>query len=616
MASLWVLPDHGRSCPGSPHPGGSQPKGQEVPEPTRPTTSRTLRALSHTNPIPQEQSSGSKGTHAQTLCSATTPADTFVRDDFSPSRKDPTCISAVRHGYSFSLFSPAGTQLNSNALQSGIHHSMTIFSFRRLITRSAPAGHDIINSMRDIDIDVWRSRDHEKNMRTSLPDCESVDLCCVWGVEFYGPSHVASLIGALEDLNSGSASMGNPRDDPVSWLRDLRRHRAGGAYMNLGVLTRPGSEIFWPTRKTEVPLPSFAEYAHAHMFHVTASLIAVVACFIVKEKNSKAIDAILQHDRQTVTRPTKRGVSIYDPALQKSEDIEHLRDDLSSAIARWFQEHLPGQFSSGPHGGTLPTGEFLTTQQAVPFPSISEERPSRFSYLRLLGLDFGFDVWKSDSVNGLFFKERSSSLFHSVLAAREREILSAMGEGYAKDRNGRIFYIDEHFRSVILTRALLILLDEHTQNVLRVRDADLSRTDTSKAMVEYLENLTRNVLYGADISAVAAEIPASAEAGFLPFENSSDFFSMDEQFGRERVSYSEHSRMVVLDQAHWLHSLEEAFRAYSTQVGSLLGTKENVRLQRHITWMTVALLVLAVIAVIVTVLSGLQQDRARQFSSK
>ena len=373
--------------------------------------------------------------------------------------------------------------------------------------------------------------------------------------------------------------------------------------MNLGVLTRSESEGFWAPSRTTVALPSCIDYASAYMYQLSASLIAIVACFVLKEDDSNAFDSILLEERRTLTRPIKRGVSIHDPASQKAEDIGRVRKDLSSAIAQWFQEHLPGQFSSSTRSGELPTCEFLTTRQARPFPPISEGRPSGFSYVGLLEMDYGFDVWKSDSISGLCFKESTSIRHHSIIAAREQDIVAEMRKGYHKDRSGRIFYIDQVVRSVILARAILMLFEEYTQSVLRVRDADLSRASTSKGAVEYLDKLTRNVLYGADVSAVAEEIPSTVQAGFGPLGDASDFSSV-ELFGRASVSYAEQFRMIIADHARWLQTLEHAFSAYSTQVGSLLGTRENVRLQRHMTWMTIALLVLTVVTVVIAVVNG------------
>ena len=42
--------------------------------------------------------------------------------------------------------------------------------------------------------------DPATNAKTTLPPDEFIDLCCVWGVEFYTPAYMESLIDNLEKL--------------------------------------------------------------------------------------------------------------------------------------------------------------------------------------------------------------------------------------------------------------------------------------------------------------------------------------------------------------------------------------------------------------------------------
>ena len=39
-----------------------------------------------------------------------------------------------------------------------------------------------------------RERDAESNKETTPPDNEVIDLCCIWAVEFYTPSHMDALL--------------------------------------------------------------------------------------------------------------------------------------------------------------------------------------------------------------------------------------------------------------------------------------------------------------------------------------------------------------------------------------------------------------------------------------
>jgi hypothetical protein len=47
---------------------------------------------------------------------------------------------------------------------------------------------------------IWRHRDQERNARTAPPPQESIELCCVWGMEFYTPLHIQSLVDGITKL--------------------------------------------------------------------------------------------------------------------------------------------------------------------------------------------------------------------------------------------------------------------------------------------------------------------------------------------------------------------------------------------------------------------------------
>ena len=137
---------------------------------------------------------------------------------------------------------------------------------------------DADGSQFELDLETWQSGDHEINERTSLPDGEHVELSCIWGVEFYGPSHVDALTKSLEALASGARQLSFDRD-PVAWLRDLSSSRVNQAMLNLGILSTPGSDDILGSPQIDVTLPLEIEYAQAYLYVLSPSLIAVIVCF-------------------------------------------------------------------------------------------------------------------------------------------------------------------------------------------------------------------------------------------------------------------------------------------------------------------------------------------------
>ena len=82
-------------------------------------------------------------------------------------------------------------------------------------------------------LEIDRRHDPEENIETTPPDDECVDLRGVWGVEFYTPAHVESLVEGFRKLGwDRGGRLGNP-DNLVEWLHGSRRHLYGGAWQNL-----------------------------------------------------------------------------------------------------------------------------------------------------------------------------------------------------------------------------------------------------------------------------------------------------------------------------------------------------------------------------------------------
>src|ERR1019366_7037068 len=58
----------------------------------------------------------------------------------------------------------------------------------------------------EAELSGWRTRDAEENARTTPPDEEAIDLCCVWAVEVYSPGNIETLLDGLVSLGWGKSS--------------------------------------------------------------------------------------------------------------------------------------------------------------------------------------------------------------------------------------------------------------------------------------------------------------------------------------------------------------------------------------------------------------------------
>lgn len=216
-----------------------------------------------------------------------------------------------------------------------------------------------------------RAEDDEENAKTRPPTDEIVDVQCFWGVEFYTPSHTASLIRSIEKLD-WETELSGLHSSPSTWIQRRRESLLGRGWLNLGILRRPD------TRRSRIgsrptPLPLGIDYAIGGMYSLTSSITCVIICFVLDETLNKQYLGALNQDRQTQRKPLRRGAyQIHDPELQKAAHVHAIRAELREKVFQWFRAHLPGLFSTGQDPAAQPTCEFLTLRKTDPFSANSK----------------------------------------------------------------------------------------------------------------------------------------------------------------------------------------------------------------------------------------------------
>ena len=458
-------------------------------------------------------------------------------------------------------------------------------------------------------LDGYRARDPETNADTLPPEDEYIDLCCVWGVEFYTPAHLTQLIDGFRKLGWRADDHADLSRDPESWLRGLRRYQYGGSWMNLGYLVpKDSGPMLFGAEKHAAPLPECAKYASAGIHSISPSLVSVVMCFEFTDEASRLFDNTLRRSRQTYTTPVRRGFQIHDPRTQKTEHIGQIRNGITRQIGKWFSENLPGLFSSGILDYEIPTCEFVTLRKAEPFPTGPVQKNTPFEYLDILGLLRDFDVWKSSETPGLKFRmprhEKRNPPYHSFLAINEAVHISAMPDMYGStERGARIANVDEFMPNLLSLWAIEPMLEGYTQYLHKVRDSATSDPKARQAPAKILESIGGNVEYSIDIAAVTSELALQFQEG-LPLVFSIETFEpcVDKFYG-PKTTLKNRLELIVGKQATWLQGVDKSLRDHLTQYGSLVGAAENVRTQAKITFLTRALLVLAGATLVLTVLS-------------
>lgn len=452
----------------------------------------------------------------------------------------------------------------------------------------------------------WRAIDPKWNESSSVPEGERVDLHCVWGVEFYTPSHFDGLVSSFERLARDMPWQGVSRHDPADWLRSLRPSRFSGGWLNLDPFAPTEEMIYAIGAQYRVPMPEQFRYAKAMMHSVSASLTALVVGFVLTDEHSKSIHEVLQQDRESSLIPKGLGYTVYDPANQKKDDLKRLRDEHAAAITDWFGDQFPGVFSSGTQNGRVPTCELITTRQAVPFPTQVEREGSMGHFMGLLGIDIGWYAWKSADTAGLRFGTIFGSQHHAAMAVREDELTAAMGEDSESSRSARVQDVELEAGEVVLAWAITVLIDECTTQIVKARNTQLQKIKSRDRAAAVLEDIENEMLAAADVTAVAVELAEHAGARRLFRDSVPTFIPVEPRKGEESVSMADRRHEDIHDKASWLQQFELATRERATQIGTLIGASENVRLQKSIKKFTIAVAAMTVVGVAIVLIPAVR----------
>ena len=451
-----------------------------------------------------------------------------------------------------------------------------------------------------------RLADREENAEHSPPKDEHIDLCSIWAVEFYTPTHMEELLRRLERLGwTGDGSR-----DPVSWLKHREVSQFGQAWMPLGqVLPRDDPNTYLP-HPLRADLPANVSYIYGDIFCFTPSLIAIVIEFSFDEGYSRIFDDGLRKERQSYVTPIPTGFRIHEPGTQRSTYIKEARRKTTRLITDWFSKNIPGLCSEGLLEGDLPTCEFVTLRKAQPFPSRKEHDGKLKWYLNHLGLSNSYGSWESKSMPALRLypssTNRNIAKYHSILAINEGSWKEQDPEiANADGKESRIRRMHQRMSGLIGIWAIDVLLQGYARHFQDLRKSDFLRSSQHKSKIAALQKIAENVSYSVDIAAVTAELSTFVRTKRpLWFDVETFIPSPDVPETWRKSSLEQLIREQIGTNAKWLRSIEGAVRDHLTQYGTILGMVEDIRIQKKITWLTYALLVLTVVLAFLTFITA------------
>lgn len=455
----------------------------------------------------------------------------------------------------------------------------------------------------DFDEDLSRNRkewDAESNRETTPADDEVIDLCCIWAVEFYTPSHMDALLTNVRKIGWNEEGL-RRFHDILDWANRSREHPKGGGWQNLGTIRSSGTNdiTMAQVHPDALPPPHVTDIS-GRLFSVTSSLACVIMMFRLQDDFSSGFDTALRTNRRTYySKVSSRSRAIHDPEDQKIDSIRHIREEMRGTISKWFSTNLPGLFSSGLLEGERPTCEFLTLRNAEPFPSTAHPAPN---FLRTLGLYSSIDAWACAALPGLKFspshQDRSVPPYHSIFSIKEDDLdddrlKAAMNWA---GRQARIVYLENFaIDGPFWLWALSLMLEGYGKRLGTIRESTMLRLDAGRNSVKILNDLAQYVSDSVDINVVTSDLQNLTQPSSFVFFRYPSFVPVAAEHYPDDAKLEDYLCSSNSERATWIHKMDQALRDHGTQYGSLLSARDNVRIQANIsrlTWVLVGLTVI------------------------
>ena len=444
-----------------------------------------------------------------------------------------------------------------------------------------------------------RERDPSENAETAPPHDEYVDLRCMWAVEFYTPAEMDRLIQHAANLDK-AARFSPPHLPTVSsWLNHTIGHPFASSWMDLGTWQPKGRTPRVIPLDREIDLPDSVDYATGRISVISPSIISVVVCFVFDDDFAPSFDGVLRVDKKTYAVPHGNGASFFEPETQKQSDIEMIRTQMSQRAAAWFKEAMPGVFSDGLLGGQLPTCEFLTLRKAEPFPESEQFSYPNVRYTAILAVDRNREAWAYTRIPGIKFavdsRSRSGPRFHSMVAINEQSWPDADMQMYGTEpRWARANFMSQMMPDVLSYWALWPLLVGYTEEINRIRNSGAGKFGNGINVAKALERVWKRMASLSDMAAVSADLAEFSVSPRISSHLAGQFKPCQPQLYSGSNTLLEMFVKSITERAKWLRITDQSVMDHLSQLGTMFAAAENVRIQRAITWLTVAILLLTV----------------------
>lgn len=201
--------------------------------------------------------------------------------------------------------------------------------------------------------------------------------------------------------------------------------------------------------------------------------------------------------------------------------------------------------------------------------------------------------------------EKESRL-HAAIAAREDALSEKDLKAYGGvDRASYVIYVDSYVRDLLSRWALLCMLSGFERHLNNMRDSSTFKPAQREKPLYLLRELTSYVSQGVDIAAASADLQRFAEQNAF-FEHDLEVFKpCDPRFYQDKdITLGRMLREQIKERSAWLENIDRSVRDLLIQYGTVIGSRENIKLQKRMGCLTWVMLILTILIAGLTTLTA------------
>ena len=449
----------------------------------------------------------------------------------------------------------------------------------------------------------FRESDQKNNVDTRVPSDEDLRVSVVWGVEIFGPAEVKGLYRQLHALGWASSAQYGMRRSATEWIKEMRTYGYGGNF-NLGLVHRP-NEVGFLSGYTG-PVPKKAQYLLVNIVQISPTVTCVLVGFVLEEESSKAYELELITNRQTYHRPVY-GKFTYETLgvdIQKRESIDTSRSELRDMTINWFGKHLRGFFHATSNAVRLPTAELITTKREILLKGYGEA-VEETKWANLL-IPYGWnDVWTSAQYNGLRLRHGNfggASPFHTIVTLQTEHLPASDFESRGgQSRQAIAFLYHELLGMNLCKTAAMAMLQEISKTLSDSRENLQTNARSYKEVLAAVERIKSFFDQSLGIPVTVSDLYNRSKEARGYSWNFHNFKSASRVQGEADAVLAETMRLNEKQLTERVLVEEAVTREHFEQIASILSTREGVKTQRRMEYLTYISIFFAISSLIISI---------------